>query len=293
MLTYEQAQKEYASGRKDKVLGRTLRGGYYLQKTLNNTFEVKYSKGFYEAGTDPITGKTGKAHLLQWVKDKTKWEQTHIATIYEGHVTFNAEIIRSHAKFFRTRYGLTRYAGSKKTSLGFDWSLDGGKTRFQAEHVYLYTNTYTPYLVGVDPPKERVFNKEKQKALNDKIKAIRRFFRVRAKLGVFNNFDPKIFEDEYHQIAGEFPIRHWYFESTNYKPYAENVLKMFDSIDPTDVHTFEKLVWVLYRRKNYRYDYNAICKMDWGKAFESYLRAIKEGLRIHTGAVEYVSTAEK
>lgn len=57
--------------------------------------------------------------------------------------------------------------------------------------------------VFVSPPGVRTVNEEKRRAFNAKLKEVRTFFRVRAKLGVFDDIDPRKLRRDYRYLCGD------------------------------------------------------------------------------------------
>ena len=290
-LDFKLAEEEYKK-RKDKVLGRHLfRTGHYLvYQPREDVFHVV---------TYRRTG--GYNSDNKWIENpKTEWPSTVHAVIHRTHV----DIPRStfSPSTFQKIFGLSvRKARSIKTD-GLDWTFG-----LRSFHGLPPVKLYSDGRMELQPARQRVFNKDKQKELNAKIRMVRNLLRPRAKLGALDGFSikekmeiylkaldisPKDMSRLKRRVA-ELTTHNWKEKSILLdlvrRPLtSELVYQLLLRVREDDLRTFLPLV--LHAQARHRiYGFGGPNDgKDPLKSFEYLIAAHREGLRRLTNAVEYV-----
>lgn len=127
---------------------------------------------------------------------------------------------------------------------------------------------YSDY-IAASPVAVRTVDETKRKAFNAKLKEIRNFFRVRAKLGVFDNFVIGECKDRWHE---------------NRKPFVETLL----AVDVNDINTFKPILGKMVRWTWQAPEIFADLNQDLLKMFNQVIDSEREQCKLELDVVAYV-----
>lgn len=290
-ITYDQAEKWYASGRKYKPVGVKLTKNIWIKYDSENdrfVLHYVYSK-YYQTVDANGDQKTARATS----SERDKYTMKEIGHIYKDHVHLFPPNVpgtgNTARNFYESRFGCTYRNTPSIKSKGFEWTFfKPGLAYWQRTHgagtVVISGAGVRIYPGGVVAPTipamVRVHKKDQQKALNQHIKAVRRMIGLRAKLGGFSSVDWVSFDDV---------MRTKYGSSHGIIRTPKLINQLFMEINDEDYMTMLPVLWLASARDSYYYVYSAPApNYDWLRAFNSLVNRVRETLREEQGAVEYV-----
>lgn len=294
MRNYESCAKLYGANRKYAPLGvkfgRELWLSYDAEKdcyiaslTVSKYFETVDNKG-------ETCWKKASA------KERDKYTMKVLARYFQDRielVTPNDQSRNATANFLADYMRLLVRRIPSIKQQGFQWTRFAPDTPYyERSHgegeVVLSKGGITinakGEIVADAPPLERVFDKDNQKALNGRIREVRRMLGLRSKLGTFNGLD---FEALEIKCLADWGPRH----AVDPKAITKMLLQVVDD-DHTSVLP---LLWLsLGQRVGY---WQLISKMastqNWLELFNAFIDSNKESLRKHNNVVSYVDSVQK
>lgn len=293
MRTYETCAKSYEGSRKYPPLGVKVGKELWLSYDATNDCylaSLVVSK-YYE-----VPANNGE---VRWAKATAKERDKYTMKVLARYFKDRIEIVapddqnRSATANFLIDYFrlLARRIPSIKQQ-GFQWTrLAADTSYYERRHgngeVLLSKGSITlkkGEMVADAPPLERVFDKANQKALNGRIREVRRMLGLRSKLGAFNGIDLEALETKCLKDWGP---RH----AVGPKAVTELLLQVVDD-DHTSVLP---LLWLsLGHRINYWQSISKVAStQNWLELFNSFVDSTKESLRKHNNVVSYVDSVQK
>lgn len=295
-ITYKQAKEWFDSGRKHKPIGVKLTKDIWLNyDEANDCYTLAYTHSrWYEV----VNAQGETAHKWASTKERDKYTQRFIGFVYRDHahifppdLTAGMNLIA--CGFFTQLFKCTYRKSSSIKVKGFEWEFfrknnghwnvvrGTGEVKLSGAGMKIFPDGTR---LAAEPVKVRVHKKEKQKAMNDHIKAVRRMLTLRAKLGGFNSVN-------WPQVAVDMEMR--YGRSYHVLHNSEIVNRIFMEINGEDYLTMIPVLWLAACHKAACYwhrvalsDINS--SYDWTSAFNGLVNFVREGLRNEQGAVEYV-----
>lgn len=293
-LDYETARELYNSGRKYKYVGVKLPPSMWLTyDQFLDRYVLAYTKSKYYSVIAPSgLHEMKKAGAGQ----RDKYTQEVVGFIYPTHVHLlpaTRSGNRTHS-FFADNFSCMHRKSQSITFKGFEWAFFDADVPSRKRYygnvdaeiiqsgagVYIY-----PDRVEADNPiLVRVHKKAEQKAMNDHIKIVRRMLTLRAKMGLFSSMD---------WVA----INRELVEKYEMGPHGvmddpKKLDAIFAAIDDEDYNTMLPILWMAIANGNSSYYLNPFGSIDssydWKAAFEKLIGTVRERLRTHKGAVEYV-----
>lgn len=295
-ITYDQAKKWYDSGRKYKPIGTKLTKNIWLNyDEANDRYTLAYTHSkYYEV----MNGIGNKQYKKACTAERDKYTQEFIGFVYRdhAHIFRPARLTDSSCtarSFFESYFNCTYRKSPGVKVKGFEWTFfheglthywqrthGAGEVELSGAGMYIYPDGRRE---ATEPVMVRVHKKEQQKAMNRRIKAVRRMLTLRAKLGGFNSVD-------WPQVAANMQRRYGYGRGVlrNF----ETVNKMFMEIDDEDYLSMLPVLWLAAWRNAMYYWHEPKwaeigASYDWTGAFNRLVDSVREGLRNEQGAVEY------
>lgn len=198
-------------------------------------------------------------------------EMRHKANIYKTHAevfdVMNSEHLLKEYWGVKVGRSRTRHFKGKVLRQGLDKVFcDPDKP------VEFWNGRITPNC----KPTKRVFNKERQKAMNDLIAKVRKDIKLRVKLGAFKDWDanPQAIIDEHAQRG----------LTTVVLRSPSRFLELLRKVDPMDLDTF-KPIYAAVISPAWRAD---IVAEPFDKAFVDFVKARREEFRELNDEVSYV-----
>lgn len=200
-----------------------------------------------------------------WVGDKRvprkrkDWDVRPYAEVYRDRIV----ILRVMGNSYLKHFNLESYATTSNQTLGRRYILNNCQALILEPPFMIHNGNLEP----IEPPKQRVFNKEKQKAFNAEIKRVRRILMVRDKLGIF---------DSWNVHAHVSAMREQY--GGVYMQTPEQLVAHLNRVSESDLATLHPLLWVIHIHNG----------NTWTQRFDNFIARNKEQLRQYLGVVEYI-----
>lgn len=289
MRTYETCAKFYGANRKYAPLGAKFgkelwlsyddkKDCYIASLTVSKYFEAVNDKG--EACRRKASAKERGKYTMK-VLARYFQDRTELVAPDDQNRNATANFLGVYMRL------LVRRIPSIKQQ-GFQWTRFTSSTPYYGRNhgegeVVLSKGDITinaeGEIIANAPPLERVFDKDNQKALNGRIREVRRMLGLRSKLGAFNGLNLEDLETKCLSVWGP---RH--------AVGAEDVTKLLLQVVDDDHTSVLPLLWLsLGHRVNY---WQSISKMpttqNWLELFNAFIDSNKESLRKHNNVVSYV-----
>lgn len=258
MFNYYDAHSQYA-GRKDPHIGRKLRSSIYMKyDEARDCFVLRELGSKWEKGSD----------VSYVLAPKERWSFGLFAEVYRDRIVVISPI---HNTPMAALFHLASFAPTSNRFEGRRWVH-----REQVIHGDAPIVIKDGKISCLIPPRVRQLNAEPLKELNELIKRVRRYLKVRAKLGAFAALTEA-------DLAAHAPAMTKWVALDNPRVCYDALA----AVDPKSLSSFYRLFWLCDPR---HYWSNAqIGELNWSVAFETFIKSKRELLRRYVGAVEYVS----
>lgn len=288
MRTYETCATLYASLRKYQHVGAKVGEDIWLK------YDAEQDCYVASLVLTKLYETTADSGILRWkkatAKERDKYTMKVLARYFRDRIELTPPVGRrttSGAFLVRHFRLLVRQIQSVKQQ-GFQWTRVAPDTPYYkhrhgvGEVVFAKDSisiNREDKLVADAPPLERVFNKDNQKALNGRIREVRRMLGLRSKLGAFNGLDLEALE---RKCLADWGPRHMV------EPKA--ITMMLLQVADDDHTSVLPLLWLSLRHRSHYWQ--PIAKVpstqNWLELFNAFIDSNKESLRKHNNVVSYV-----
>ncbi len=294
MRNYESCAKLYGANRKYAPLG--VKFGRELWLSYDDKKDCYIASLIVSKYFETMDNKGETCWRKASAKERDKYTMKVLARYFQDRielVTPNDQSRNATANFLADYMRLLVRRIPSIKQQGFQWTRYHQSTPYYKRNhgegeVVLSKGDITinaeGEIIANAPPLERVFDKDNQKALNGRIREVRRMLGLRSKLGTFNGLDLEALETK---CLADWGPRH--------TVEAKTITTLLMQVVDDDHTSVLPLLWLsLGQRVRY---YQSISKMEsaqnWLELFNAFIDSNKESLRKHNNVVSYVDSVQK